>query len=76
MHDSLSETTKIDLNVNIGARDDGKNPFKGIIDEVGIYSRALDEDEVKQNFEARNSDLAVNPAGKLGAFWGKIKLGS
>ena len=74
VHDGLSETTIIDLNVNIGARDDGKNLFVGTIDEVGIYNRVLSEDEITQNFEATDSGLAVSPAGKLAVAWGKIKL--
>ena len=73
-HDGLDDSIKTNLNVNIGSRDDGQNLFNGIIDEVGVYNRVLDEDEVKQNFEAEESDLAVRPTGKLAEVWGKIKV--
>ncbi len=33
-------------NVAIGARSDGAEPFKGSIDEVRIYNRALNDDEI------------------------------
>ena len=49
-----------------------KDPVNGIIDEVRIYNRALNESEVKVNM---NSDgTAVNPAGKVAATWGDIKV--
>jgi hypothetical protein len=47
--------------------------FKGIIDEVLVYDRALSEDEVTQNFKAKG--LAVEPDGKLAARWAEIKMG-
>lgn len=56
----------------------GKHPLKaesyitGAIDEVCIYNRALSEDEVKQNYEAKPT--AVNAAGELSLTWGKIKI--
>lgn len=46
--------------------------FHGIIDEVGIYDRALDELEIEQNFASRIGG-AVNPADKLAETWGRIK---
>lgn len=48
--------------------------FRGIIDEVSIYNRALSDAEVMQNFEAKGLDLAVNSVGKLTSTWGKIKV--
>lgn len=47
--------------------------FVGIIDEVRIYDRALNEDEVNQNFEVTSNQLAVEPSGKLSTYWGKVK---
>jgi len=44
--------------------------FKGLIDEVMIYDRALGEDDIKK---LATSGLAVNPAGKLTVTWGSIK---
>ena len=53
--------------------------FKGIIDEVAIYNRALSAEEVKQNMEAQGvpeppEGTAVEPVGKLALIWGVIKL--
>ena len=46
--------------------------FEGLIDEVAIYNRALNEREIKQNATATDG-LAVNPLGKLSLTWGGIK---
>ena len=47
--------------------------FKGLIDEVSIYNRALSEDEIEQNRTAQG--LAVKPsAEKLALTWGGIKV--
>ena len=46
--------------------------FEGLIDEVGIYDRALTEDEVERNFNAKG--LAVSPQEKLAITWGEIKV--
>lgn len=48
--------------------------FDGIIDEVAIYDRTLDSDEIEGNFEAEALNLAVSPGGKLAGTWGKIKV--
>lgn len=45
--------------------------FEGLIDEVGIYNRALTENEIETNFNAQG--LAVSPQGKLAVVWGEIK---
>lgn len=46
--------------------------FKGMIDEVRIYNRALTEDEVSQNFESRVV-YSVEPAQKLPITWATLK---
>ena len=46
--------------------------FEGLIDEVGIYDRALTEDEVERNFNANG--LAVSPQKKLAIAWGELKV--
>lgn len=48
--------------------------MQGAIDEVSIYDRMLDDDEVMENFNAGPLDLAVEPASKLALTWGGIKL--
>jgi hypothetical protein len=47
--------------------------FVGILDEVRIYDRALDEDEVEQNYNVTSNSMAVDAMGKLIAVWGKVK---
>jgi hypothetical protein len=56
----------------IGSNPDTAELFEGLIDEVGLYGRALNADEVMQNYEA-NLIFAVNPAEKLTTTWGNIK---
>ena len=56
----------------IGSEHDGRFLI-GMIDEVRIYDRILDEKEVEQNFEVKSNKLAVDPAGKLSTSWGFIK---
>lgn len=45
----------------------------GVVDEVAIYDRALNPDEVMQNYMAEESGTAVDSVGKLATAWGKIK---
>ncbi len=62
--------------VKIGTRGQGGQTFftKGIIDEVMIVIRSLNEDEIEQHFNGGNEEmLAVQPQGKLTATWGTIK---
>ena len=49
------------------------NRFDGIIDEVGIFNRALTADEVKQTLDGFDRMLAVKPIGKLAITWGALK---
>lgn len=57
----------------IGSEHDDSRYLEGIVDEVRIYDRALDEDEVLQNFEAESNKLAVEPTGKLATTWSQVK---
>ncbi len=56
---------------------DGNNQrhFNGALDEVRIYNRALDENEVLQNYNAKSNDRAVDAKFKLTTTWGGIKSG-
>lgn len=56
----------------IGSEHDGRYLI-GMIDNVRIYDRILDEAEVKQNFESESDSLPVEPAGKLSTTWGYLK---
>jgi len=46
----------------------------GDIDDASIYDRMLNDEEVKQNFEAGPLSRAVDSAGKLALTWGGIKV--
>ena len=56
----------------IGSEHNGRYLI-GMIDNVRIYDRILEEDEVKQNFESKSDQLPVEPAGKLSTTWGYLK---
>ena len=46
--------------------------FEGLIDELGIYDRALTDDEIERNFNAKG--LAVSPQERLAIVWGDLKV--
>lgn len=50
-----------------------KLPFDGLIDDVLVYNRALNEDEIKQLASGVSPNLAVEPAGKLTTTWAYLK---
>jgi hypothetical protein len=61
----------------IGIRQEGihaPGQFDGIIDEVAIYQKALDEAEIKQDMNSEFIKAAVYPSGKLATAWGDIKI--
>ena len=46
--------------------------FRGVIDEVRVYNRAITHEEVTHNFVSRIG-LAVEPTHKLSVAWGELK---
>ncbi len=52
---------------DIGRRPDGFVCFKGLIDEVRLYSRAISADEIKQHFDAPEK---IKAGGGLVGHWG------
>ena len=58
--------------VLVGKTWEGTREFLGMIDEVRIWNRALDEDEIRKEMRI-GSETAVHPSGKLSATWGNIK---
>lgn len=56
----------------IGSEHDGRF-LKGMVDEVRIYNRVLEEDEVTKNYNVKSNKLAVEPASKLATTWSYIK---
>ena len=49
------------------------NVFDGIIDEVRVYDRPLNNKEIEQNYEA-TSQLAVEMTNRLATTWAGIKM--
>ena len=65
----------IGASVRVGKKT--RRHFLGLIDEVGIYNRALSLAEIKQNMAAEGlggGKTPVRPLGKLALAWGDIKL--
>ena len=64
-----------DNNIEIGGRPDtnnGANLYKGLLDELAVYDRALTAEEVETVMNARDI-LTVDIAGKLTTTWGALK---
>ena len=64
-----------DNNIEIGGRPDtnaGANLYKGLLDELAVYDRALTAKEVETVMNARDI-LTVDIAGKLTTTWGALK---
>jgi hypothetical protein len=60
----------------IGANPDPNEFMEGLIDDVGLYNRALNAEEATQNYEARaglESMTSVEAAGRLTSTWAKMK---
>jgi len=70
-----------DVPVTIGSRENGGVPTKGVIDEVMIFKKALNAQEVQQIYQAKGvaeilgQPSAVQPGGKLITTWSIIKSG-
>ena len=62
--------------MRIGNSPVGVRPFQGIIDEVRIWSRALDDDEISEQMNIGTKQLiSINPTiAKLTTTWAEIKL--
>ena len=62
-------------NIEIGGRPDtngGDNLYKGLLDELAVYDRALTATEVETVMSARDI-LTMDAAGKLTTTWGALK---
>lgn len=68
-NDSLSGWGDITNTVllNVGHRDDGQGTFLGAIDDLRIYSAALDEEEIKDVMTGANKEQASKPSPNDGA---------
>jgi hypothetical protein len=54
-------------------RTTGVSTFEGGMDELFIFNRVLDQDEIKDLMKGFADLLAVEPSGKLSATWGALK---
>ena len=65
------------FNVNIGGCgvwDPGGNFFSGAMDEVAIFHSPLEQEDIQELMDKGFKNyLAVDPGGKLGTTWGRIK---
>ena len=61
-----------ELGAVIGVKTTGEGHWLGLLDEIGIYNRALTPEEVKHNATVQQI-FAVEPLGKLSLTWAKIK---
>ena len=60
--------------VLVGRTHEGNREFLGLIDEVRIWNRALDEDEVLEQMEMGYFEMfAVDPRQKVTTTWGHLK---
>jgi len=70
------DSTGNDLHIGNGAgfTADLIRPFHGMHDEIRIFDRALEEDEIKLHMEqSTNEVVAVQPRSKLATTWADIK---
>jgi hypothetical protein len=56
----------------IGSEHDGRY-LNGMIDEVRVYDRVLEPEEVMQNFNTKTNIIAMETVGKLATAWGAIR---
>ena len=51
----------------------GGETFAGAMDDVAVFTRALDENEIDLILDGVETFLPVEPQGKLATHWGDIK---
>ncbi|MDQ1327164.1 MAG: LamG protein [Candidatus Poribacteria bacterium] len=59
--------------MRIGNSPAGSRAYQGIIDEVRIWSRALDENEINFQMVRGAEILSVDPSAKVAVTWGLLK---
>ena len=66
------DSSGFDLHIGNGAAMD--RPFQGVLDEIRIWNRVLEEDEIKANMDMGTRELiAVEPRSKLTTTWAQMK---
>ena len=69
--DKPPEIDEIDGSFMVGARHPGEEFFTGIIDEVYLFNRVIDKNEIKEIMDG--SFLPVQPADRVTISWAHIK---
>ncbi len=69
--DKPPEIDEIDGSFMVGARHPGIEFFTGIIDEVYLFNRVIDKNEIKEIMDG--SFLPVQPADRVTISWAHIK---
>lgn len=66
--------TGVNVEVNAGARLTGHSFLYGLLDELAIFSTALDAEQINAIIETGlYGTVSVDPQGKLATSWGRIK---
>jgi hypothetical protein len=60
--------------VLVGKTHEGAREFQGAIDEVRIWNRALDADEIEEEMNRGGGETPVKPQSKLATTWAQIKI--
>ena len=64
------------VDLRLGHREGSGHWYNGLIDEVAIFSVALNEKQVKEASEELAVLMAVQPEGKLATVWWRVKFGN
>ena len=64
-----------DQDLRLGHRSGSTHWYNGYLDEIAVFSVALDEDQVKEVSSNIEEALDVEARGKLATVWGKVKAG-
>lgn len=64
-----------DQDLRLGHRGGSGHWYNGLLDEIAVFSVALDEDQVKEASGNIDDALDVEARGKLATVWGKVKAG-
>ena len=62
------------IDLRLGHREGSGHWYNGLLDEIAVFSVALNEKQVKEASEELSVLMAVQPQGKLTTSWGKIKF--
>ena len=61
------------IDLRLGHREGSGHWYNGLLDEIAVFSVALNEKQVKEASEELSVLMTVQAQGKLTTSWGKIK---